>query len=70
MKIDRIFQSLAAILVCFAAYFLWMGNKDGVFVAIVLAACSFFMSVRFQAKARLASSEKDEDILPKNDFDG
>ena len=67
MKIDRILQFLAAILVCIAAYFLWVENKDGVFVSLVLAACSFFMSVRFQAKARLdqQAAESREDILNK-----
>ena len=67
MKIERIFQILAAILVCIAAYFLWMENKDGVFVSLVLAGCSFFMSVRFQAKARLDqnAAESREDVLNK-----
>ena len=49
----RTFQIIAVILVCIAAYFLYVENKDGVFVSLVLAASSFFMSVRFQAKARL-----------------
>jgi len=53
VKIDRIFQIVAAILVCIAAYFFWMQNKDAVFVSLVLAACGFFLSIRFQAKARL-----------------
>lgn len=53
----RIFQIVAAILAGIAAYFLWMENKDGVFVAIVLAACSIFMSIRFQAKERLDKRE-------------
>ncbi len=57
MKTERIFQILAAILVCIAAYFFWMENKDGIFVSLVLAACAFFMNVRFQAKARLNDSE-------------
>jgi hypothetical protein len=67
VKIDRIFQILPVILVCIAAYFLWMENKDGVFVSLVLAACSFFMSIRFQAKARLdeRASESREDVLNK-----
>jgi hypothetical protein len=62
-----LFQILAVILVCIAAYFLWMENKDGVFVSAVLAACSFFMSIRFQAKARLEQRavESSEDVLNK-----
>jgi len=58
VKTDRIFQIVAAILVCIAAYFVLMENKDGVFVSLVLAACSFFMSIRFQAKSRLDAVEK------------
>lgn len=63
----RTFQILAVILACLAAYFLWLENKDGIFVSIVLAACSFFMSIRFQAKARLErqAAESREDILNK-----
>ncbi|MBK8466257.1 MAG: hypothetical protein IPL32_10540 [Chloracidobacterium sp.] len=67
MKTERIFQILAVILVCIAAYFLYMENKDGVFVSVVLAACSFFMSVRFQSKARLRqnAAESSEEVLNK-----
>lgn len=59
------FQILAVILVSIAAYFFWMGNKDGVFVSLVLASCSFFVSVRFQSKARLAQNadESREDVF-------
>ena len=67
MKIERIFQILAAILVCIAAYLLWSENKDGVFVAVVLAACSFFMSIRYQAKERLAHSETERQAAAESD---
>lgn len=70
MKIERIFQILAAILTAIAAYFFWMENKDGVFVSLVLAACSFFISIRFQAKARIREVKKQEDILRENQSDG
>ena len=49
----RIFQIAAVMFLAIAAYFLWAENKDGVFVAVVLAACGFFLSFRFQAKERL-----------------
>lgn len=63
----RTFQILTVILVCVAAYFFWIGNKDGIFVSIVLASCSFFMSVRFKSKGRLAqkADETREDVLNK-----
>ena len=66
----RAFQIASLIFAGISAYFIWMENKDGVFVALVLAASSFFLSMRFQAKARLAASEIREDILPKNESNG
>ena len=50
---ERIFQITAVILIGIAAYFLWSGNKDAVFVSAVLGAVAFFLSVRFQVKERL-----------------
>lgn len=49
----RAFQIIALTLAAIAAYFLWRDNFDGVFVAAVLGAVSFFLSMRFQVKARL-----------------
>ena len=59
-KMERIFQILAVILIGIAAFFLYRGNNDGVFVAAVLGAVSFFLSVRFQVKERLKQKEADE----------
>ncbi len=50
---ERFFQILAVILIGVAAYFLWSGNTDGTFVAAVLGAAAFFLSIRFQVKERL-----------------
>lgn len=63
MKIETIFQILAVILAGVAAYFLWTGNKDGTFIAAVLGAVSFFLSVRFQVKerSRIREAEQDKD---------
>ena len=52
MIIERIFQVLAVVLAGAAAYFLWTDYKDGAFVSAVLGCVSFFLSVRFQVKAR------------------
>ncbi|CAN5531776.1 hypothetical protein BH10ACI2_BH10ACI2_24690 [soil metagenome] len=49
----RTLQILAVALGGLAAYFMWIESKDGVFVSVVLSACALFMSIRFQAKARL-----------------
>lgn len=53
------FQILAVILAGIAAYFFWNGSTDGVFVAAVLGAVSFFLSIRFQVKNRLNRREKE-----------
>jgi len=57
---ERLFQISAVILIGIAAYFLWSGNKDGVFIAAVLGAVAFFLSVRFQVKGRLKLQETEE----------
>ncbi len=56
---ERLFQILAVILIGVAAYFLWTGNTDGVFIAAVLGAVAFFLSVRFQVKERLKQRENE-----------
>lgn len=56
---ERLFQITAVILIGVAAYFLWHGNKDGAFIAAVLGAVSFFLSVRFQVKGRLKRRENE-----------
>lgn len=52
MRIETVFQFVAVVLAGTAAYFLWTGNKDGAFVSAVLGCLSFFLSIRFQVKAR------------------
>ena len=53
MSLERIFQIAAVILVGVAAFFLWKSNNDGVFIAAVVGAVCFFLSIRFQVKERL-----------------
>ena len=57
---ERFFQILAVILIGVAAFFLYQGNTDGVFIAAVLGAVSFFLSMRFQVKERLKLRETNE----------
>jgi len=59
---ERIFQITAVILIGVAAYFLWQGNGDGAFVAAVLGAVAFFLSVRFQVKERLKLRGTEEPV--------
>ncbi len=54
---ERVFQITAAILIGVAAYFLWQNKMDGVFVAAVLGAVAFLLSIRFQVKERLKQRE-------------
>lgn len=49
---ERFFQILAVVLAGIAAFFLWKRNGDGAFISAVLAAISFFLSIRFQVKER------------------
>ena len=63
MKIDTIFQILAVALAGAAAYFLWVGNKDGAFISVVLGCVAFFISIRFQAKARTAANDPEREAL-------
>lgn len=63
MTIDRVFQILAAILAGIAAYFFWVGNKDGMFVAAVFGAVAFLLSVRFQAKNRNRERDAESDLM-------
>lgn len=61
MKLDLLFKILAVVFIAVAAYFLWQGNHDGLFVSAVLSAVSFFLSIRFQfaerKKQRLAENQ-------------
>lgn len=52
MKIEYIFQILAVVLAGTAVYFFWVGNKDAAFISVVFGCVAFFLSVRFQVKAR------------------
>ena len=60
---EKIFQVFAVALALAAAYFLWAGNKDGAFVAVVLGCVAFFISIRFQAKARTAANDPEREAL-------
>jgi hypothetical protein len=55
---ERIFQITAVILIGVAAFFLWKGNNDAMFVSAVVGAVCFFLSVRFQVKERMQQREK------------
>jgi hypothetical protein len=58
---QRLFQILAVILAGIAAYFFWQDDTSKSFVAGVLAAVSFFLSVRFQVSERMRQREAEEE---------
>ena len=69
---ERLFQILAVILAGVAAFFLWQGNTDGLFVSAVLGAVCFFLSIRFQVKERNNQREaealrhEEESVIDEN----
>lgn len=56
---DKIFQISAVILIGVAAYFLWHKQTDNMFVAAVLGAVAFLLSIRLQVKGRLKQRESE-----------
>lgn len=59
-KLEKSFQIAAVILIGIAAFFLWQGNTDALFISAVLGSVSFFLSVRFQVKERMEQREKEK----------
>ena len=57
---------MAVILTGIAAFFLWQGNTDGLFISAVLGAVCFFLSIRFQVKERLSRHEAEKRTLEQN----
>lgn len=54
---ERLFQILAVILAGIAAFFLYRGKTDALFVSAVLGAVCFFLSYRFQVGERMKRRE-------------
>lgn len=62
----RALQVVAVILAIAGVYFVWQADKDAAFVSLVLAACAFFLTIRFQAKERLSEREP---VAPQHSTD-
>ncbi len=60
MGMEKLFQILAVILIGVAAFFVWTGNTDGIFIAAVAGAVCFFLSIRFQIGERVKQRKKEE----------
>lgn len=61
---ERVFQILAVVLAAVAGVFFWLGNTDGLFIAAVIGAVCFFLSIRFQVKKRMRSRAVDTEENP------
>lgn len=59
-KLEKTFQIAAVILIGIAAFFLWKGNTDWLFITAVLGSVCFFLSYRFQVKERLEQRDRDK----------
>ncbi len=64
---ERIFQITAVILIGVAAFFLWNGNTDGLFISAVAGAVCFFLSIRFQVGERLKQRKIEEPGIETTD---
>lgn len=53
MSWELAFQLLAVAFAAVAAFFLWRGSYDAMFVTAVIGAAAFFLSIRMQVKTRL-----------------
>lgn len=58
---QHLFQILAVIFAATAGVLFWLGYTDGLFVAAVLGAVCFFLSIRFQVKGRMANRDMESD---------
>jgi Na+/H+ antiporter NhaD/arsenite permease-like protein len=69
MNLELLFKILAVVCIAVAAFFLWRGNQDGIFVSAVLGAVCFFLSVRFQIKERVnrRDAETQRELEKKTD---
>lgn len=60
MNWELTFQLLSVAFACIAAFFYWRGDFDAMFVAAVVGAASFFLSIRMQVKKRLDERRANE----------
>ena len=70
IKQRRIIAFVVFVIGIVAAFFLWNKNGDGAFVAGVLGAVSFFLSIRFQVKERNRQRELAEEEIRARLTDG
>ncbi len=61
----KLFQILAVICIGIAAFFLWRGDYEAIFIAAIFGAICFFLSVRFEVGKRVnerREAEKESEV--------
>jgi hypothetical protein len=58
---ELLLKIVAVALLGAAAYFYSTGDPDWTFAGVVLAACSFFLSMRFRLKKQMVPAESEDD---------
>ncbi len=69
MNWELAFQLLAVAFGAVAAFFLWRGPTEAAFVAGVLGAVSFFLSIRMQVRDRVSQRAAENEIHSSTDAD-
>jgi len=54
------FKVLAVVLIGTSAVLFWQNEREYAFAAAVLSACAYFLSLRFQLKARAGAREAEK----------
>lgn len=66
MRLELLFKILVVVFVAIAAFFLWQGNQEALFVSAVLAAVSFFLNVRFQFAERKKQRQTENQLIDED----
>ena len=69
MNWELTFQLLAVMFGAIAAFFFWQEQTEVMFVAGVLGAVAFFLSIRMQVRTRVARRVSENEIHSSTDAD-
>lgn len=69
MNWELTFQLLAVVFGAVAGYLFWIGQNEAMFVAGVLGAVAFFLSIRMQVRDRVARRAAENEIHSSTDAD-
>ena len=63
---ERTFKVLSFVFIAIAFFFVWRQDLDGVFVAGVIGAACFFLSMRYEIQARREKREAEQRSAEKD----